>query len=309
MVLNIEKDIIRPVELNVIKSVKDKVMSSQKWRKHTIVYPTNGRQSVTLQWANDVAPAKDWNGMRQLEGWGTSKYNISGDKVENSCEFNRDDINDPDQRPFLVTRTSRFVDTFFDLRNSKWFGALLDTATIGPDGVPLFSTTHPIKGSSPAAVNSNLISGTGTSEANIVADFQTAMTTILNWKIRGGEYLYSDLDNLKFTILSRVTDFTKFKNIFLNDRSVGTASATEGQWKGFADIWPAAQLETLSGDWIILIEGYGLSPILQMVIHNLIFEWNRTGDSFFHKNVMAYGGSEYYSMVPAYWQAAIYINN
>lgn len=309
MILNIKDDIIRPVDTKAMRSVRDGVSVSQRWRKYTKIHPTNGRQSITIQWANDMAGVKEWKGHRQLEGWGTTTYNVSGKKWENSVEFDRDDIGDPDQRPYLIDRVPRMVNTFFDRQNAKWFETLLDTATLGPDGVPLFSTAHPVDDSKPALTNSNLITGTGVTEANIVADFQSVMTAILNWQIRSGDFLYQSLDNLKLTIIHRTTDFNKFKNIFINNRNVGTASATEGQWQNMAELWPTAYMDNAGGDWIVIVEGYGLFPILQIVVHNLMFEWNKSGDSYFNKNVMAYGGSEYYNMVPGYWQAAVYVNN
>jgi phage major head subunit gpT-like protein len=304
----VSTEVQRDLNRTFFKTLQTQIKDQQRWIKFTTNIPTNGKKEIVYNWANDVGPVTEWKGMRELHSWGEKTYTITSNKWQNAAEFKRDNFNDPDQRHVQRGNISKFASTFARHRTSLFFNLLTDATALGPDGVTFFNVAHPI--GDDTNTNSNLVSGTGMTEANILADWLSVKDAIRGWVVRGGDPLFEDIEFMKFTIIYPSEYEDVFRSVFEHVRkSTETiADRPEGFWYKEAMLW-GTQRTNNTDDWYVLIEGIGVAPFALMTVKDLTTRWHTQGDSDFFKDAIYYGADAHYQFNPWYWEAAVKVVN
>jgi len=124
------------------------------------IVPTSNRTVVTGGFAMQ-GQLRKWTGDRQFQGGKEDAYTLSHDPFEYSWEVKRIDIEDDTLEMYsgMFAEAGEIAtqgkDTmFFDMINDA-------TTTVGYDGVPFFSATHPVTIGSTTTTQSNYLPGAG----------------------------------------------------------------------------------------------------------------------------------------------------
>lgn len=117
-----------------------------------------------------------------------AQYNLPNKKYWKGIELKRDDVSDDEVGGFEL-RIREFAQKTKRFPNKLLTDALVNgtSATLGKcyDGGAFFTATHPARGKAPA--QSNLLSGSGTTTANIQADIAAAIAALSNMIGEDGE--------------------------------------------------------------------------------------------------------------------------
>jgi phage major head subunit gpT-like protein len=305
----VSTEVQRDLNRTFFKTLYNMIKDQMRWKNFTTNIDTGGKLKVTYNWSNDVGPVTQWKGMRELHSWGEQTYTIESEKWQNAAEFKKDNFNDPDQRHVQRDNINKFAASFARHQTGLFFDLLTSTTALGPDGVTFFNAAHPI-GDDSANTNSNLVSGTGVTEANILADWLSVKNTIRSWVVRGGAPLFEDIEFLKYTIVHPSDLEIVFRSVFAHERKSTETAADrpEGFWYKDAQLWGTQRTNT-TNDWYVLIQGIGVMPFALMQVKKLVTKWHTQGDSEFFKDAIYYGGDGHYAFQPWYWEAAIKVNN
>ncbi len=139
----------------------------------------------TYGWMESLAPLREWIGPRQINNFRTAVYTLRNKKFELTYGVSRDEIEDDR----LGLYNAKFSGMGFQAK--KWpdqlIKAALQAGTTGNqwDGVPFFSTAHPLN---PAGNQSNNFTSTALNAAN----FGSTRAAMIGYTDSNGENLGVD---------------------------------------------------------------------------------------------------------------------
>ena len=136
-------------------------------------------------WLGSAPNLSEWLDERQLHGLLDFEYTIPNKDYEATIAVDRNALED-DQLGAVRTRVQDLAKKAKLHPRKKFFETVAEgTTELCYDGQPFFATTH--QDSADSGVQSNLLTGTGISLAQIKADFEAAECAMMEYKDDRGE--------------------------------------------------------------------------------------------------------------------------
>lgn len=260
---------------------------TQLWTK-----VTSDSADEDYSWLGQVPQLKEWLDERQIKSLAEHNYTLVNKDFEATLGVKRRDI----ERQKFNAINIRIADIAKRARTHPiklLFDAIVDGSTtgLGFDGVAFFSASH-ILGD--ASAQSNLVSQTGTTDALIQADFETAVAQMESFvdedsePINGGE-------NLKFMVVCAPGMKSKIRRALTGDIVGNTSNELQNEIAR-KDIKSSPRL---TGDaWYLFNVGDEIKPFIFQVESEPDFESQTKGERAFMRKEFLYGIS--YSAVMGY---------
>ncbi len=179
------------------------------------------------------------------------------------------------------------------------------------DAGAFFSATHSSRGvGSGSGSQSNLLTGAGTSTANIQTDLQAAIAAMLNFKAENGEPFHlggvRELLLLAPPALIKPIQEVLYAQLISNTSNVQVPSGVNIKVR-----YEPRLTSDSTADWYLLNIGGSMKPLIFQDRISLQFEALEQGDSesAFNREEYRYKVRARYNVGYAFWQSAIKINN
>lgn len=176
------------------------------------------------------------------------------------------------------------------------------TSQLCYDGLAFFSASH-VEGSS--GTQSNLLTGTGVTVAQLEADFNAAVAAMLSYKDDTGEPFYEDELGMQLLVVCPPALKAKFDQLFNAD----LIGQNTNMLKGRAKVMSSSRL-TDANDWYLFNMGGVVKPLILQ--ENMPVEFGALegqSDEGFKRRMYLYGVEWYGNVGFGLWQKAIKTTN
>lgn len=212
----------------------------------------------SYNWLGTVPQMQQWIDERQIQNFNSFNYPLQNLKYEVTIEVNRQTLEDDKYatiRPRIAQlgqEAARFPAKQAALTMAN------GNAKTGYDGANFFSTTH---NEGVTGNQSNLVTGSGTTLANVRADFVTARTAMRRYKDDQGRPM-----NLKPDLIYAPPDLEDVFNQLINSELIAspTTAAPTNVLKGAADVWVDSNLSDVN-DWYLLDTQEVVKPLIYQI--------------------------------------------
>ena len=271
-----------------------------KWPLAAMEAPSENA-AENYQWLGDVPGMKEWVDVKALEQLRGFNFSITNKDWEATLQVDRNHIDDDQLGIYkprimeLAAEAKRHPDEL--ISNLIKNGA----ASLCYDGQFFFDTDH-VEGDSGS--QSNKLTGTGTTVAQLTADFRAARAAMWKFKNdRGKPWLRGEP---KFLVICPPDLQGAFEELF----TAAMISNTTNVLKGAADVWVNPYL-TDANDWVLAHVGAPIKPfILQMRKRPEFVALDQpTAEGVFLRKKFLYGVEGRYNAGYGLWQYAILTTN
>ncbi|HYD01046.1 MAG TPA: Mu-like prophage major head subunit gpT family protein, partial [Phycisphaerales bacterium] len=259
----------------------------------------------TYNWLGNVPKMREWVSDRQLSGLLSHNYSITNKHYEASIEVERDTYED-DKLNLVSPRIRQLGAEAARFEDELTINAIINgTSSLCYDGQFFFDTDH-AEGNS--GTQSNLLTGTGTTLAQIRTDWESARAAMQNFKDDEGR----PMSIMPTHILAPPALEGPFRQLlnseFFNAGAV--AAPVSNVWKGTADLIITPYL-TDAADWYVLALNHPVKPLMfQMRKHpEFVALDSPTSEQNFLRKRFMYGVDARYNVGYSFWQLAIKVNN
>ena len=256
-------------------------------------------------WLADVPQLREWVDERKLSGLSDFSYTLANKSYEATLAVNRDELED-DQVGAIKVRIADLagrakthpVKLIMDLMAN---GA---TTGLGFDGIAFYSTTHTLdKG---VTVQSNKLTGAGTTFANIQADFRAARTALRGFKDSAGEVI--NQGDLKLAIVCPPSLEGIMREVFIAERIQNGSSNVEVGQVAADNIHVTGRLS--GNSWYINEISDGVKPFIVQTRRNITFNsLQDNSETGFMRKQFAYGVDYRVGAGYGLWQKSIKVVN
>lgn len=166
------------------------------WQKVAMKAPSTGKRN-TYAWLGDFPRMREWLGERHIKNLETHDYTILNRTFELTCEVPREDIEDDEIGVFnpIVARMGEATAEHPDELIFSLFSDGLTTNSY--DGVPFFSTTHPV---GTGTVSNN---GAGAGTAWYLLDTSRSIKPYILQMRREPQFVYFDNPNDEHVFMNK----------------------------------------------------------------------------------------------------------
>lgn len=250
-------------------------------------------------WLGNVPQLTEWLDERKLNGVLDNNYEIPNKDYEATLQVDRNSIED-DQLGAIKIRISDLAIRAKQHPRKLFFETLLAGVTnLCYDGQAFFSASH---ASGKSGTQSNIVTGTGVTLAQLEADFDSAVVAMASYKDDQGEP-FSD-GEMKLTIVCSKTLAPKFRKLLTAD----VIDATSNTMKGAAE--KVISSTRLSGnDWYLVNTAAPMKPFIMQERKAPAFEAQDKGEKAFMSKKLLYGVDYRVGFGYGLWQYAVMINN
>lgn len=246
--------------------------TSTFWKDLAMEIPC-GTQQTTLAFLDRVPLMRKWVGPRQIQNAIARSRTIEMERYEHTIALDVNQVED-DQIGLFYRNVQMQA-----IAGAKLQDQLLSTflrtqaaTVLGYDGVPVYSTAHPINGGTDGGVapgapatQSNLLVSTALSYDNYVA----ARTQMLSWVGMDGAPLLSDVDSLTLMVPPQLEGTAKriLESDFIAQfgSSATSNSPVTNVYKGSAKLLVNPWLRSMPTNWWLFSSSMGMLPF---VYHN-----------------------------------------
>lgn len=251
-------------------------------------------------WLGNVPGLNEWLGERKLNGVIDYNYEIPNKSYEGTLQVDRDTVED-DQLGAIKIRINDLAVRAKQHPRKLFLEALVaGTTELCYDGQAFFSASH---ASGKSGTQSNIVTGTGVTYAQLEADFDSAVVAMASYKDDQGEP-FSDSE-MKLTIVCSKALMQKFKKMNTADSLADGATNT---FKG--QVEKIVSSSRLSGnDWYLLNTAAPMKPLIMQERQAPKFEADDKGGSAFMSKKLKYGVDYRVGFGYGLWQYAVMVNN
>lgn len=166
------------------------------WQKVAMKAPSTGKRN-TYAWLGDFPRMREWLSERHVKNLKAHDYTILNKTFELTCEVPREDIEDDEIGAFTPI-VARMGEATAEHPDELVFPLLPDGLTTNSyDGVPFFSTTHPVGNST---VSNN---GAGAGTAWYLLDTSRAVKPLVFQMRREPQFTYFDNPNDEHVFMNK----------------------------------------------------------------------------------------------------------
>jgi phage major head subunit gpT-like protein len=251
-------------------------------------------------WLGNIPQLNEWLDERKLNGLKDYDYEIPNKSYEGTLQVDRDSLED-DQIGAIKTRIQDLAVRAKQHPRKLFFELLAAGDTdLCYDGQAFFSASH-VSGKS--GTQSNIVTGTGTSYAQIEADFDSAVVAMSGYKDDQGEP-FSD-GEMKLTVICSKALAPKFRKLNTAESLDGGATNT---FKG--QVEKIISSTRLSGnDWYLINTAAPMKPFIMQERQAAKFESQTNGERAFMSKRLLYGVDYRVGFGYGLWQYAVKVNN
>lgn len=277
--------------------------SAPQYERFCTIVPSD-TDTESYSWLGTVPKMREWLDERQLEGLAFFTYSITNKHWENSIEVDRDTIED-DKYMLIAPRIQQMA-----VEAARWPSEYaIDIMVAGItglcyDGKAFFATTHEEEDS---GAQSNLLTGAGTTLANVRTDWVAARTAMHRVKDGKGRPM-----NLQADCVLVPPDLQDVFEQLFNTTMIALSSGTQqtNVLRGAADILVNSYLtDTL--DWYPLCTTEVVKPLIFQNRKSPEFTAldDPRGENVFMRKQYMYGSDARFNAGYGLWQMAQKINN
>lgn len=299
-------DVRRAAKTNVELELQQQVLT-QPWRRWAGTVPTGGEKYIDLESLSGWDGIKEFIGERHYDDLTKLSYRVDTTKWEKSVEFDEDDMRSKAFKD-LVSRRVRQLGLMFAQHPNDLFYALIKdrTSTNTIDGVTFFNAAHPVAGSD-TITNSNIVSGSGTTTANIYANFISAELAFGAMLTRSGAEIWSTTAGLQYHVMYGPALHSQMILLFGN-QPTNTSDPLRGVLAGRATIELLNRLD--DNDWYVGIKNTPAKPFAYVEMYPPTFKWKQgTAQGDFETDKVRYGGKARYKLHHWNYPAMVLVNN
>jgi phage major head subunit gpT-like protein len=260
-------------------------------------------QTEIHNWLGAIPSVKEWVSERTIERLSAFEYAVTNRDWEMTIEIPRNAIEDDRvglYRPIIETMARQ-------ARNHPATLAMqiFQNNPTGYDNQPLFSTTHQ-EGQS--GVQSNIVTGSGTTLAQIIDDLDKVSARFASFKDDRGNPIMIAGQPLDVT---HVMVPPGLKGAFETIARAEMIQNTTNKWQGRLQVITNPYL-TDQNDWIALCLAHPFKPVLVQIRRPATiqdFNSEAAAVELFHRKRFLIGVDGRYAVAPAFWQTAIRVTN
>jgi len=252
-------------------------------------------------WLGQSPSLSEWVDERKIKSLNEFEYEIENKDYEGTIGVGRNEIED-DQLGNVKIRISDLARKARIHPRKLFFDALVNgTTDLCYDGQPFFSASH---SEGVSGTQSNLHTGTGTTLAQLQADFETAEAAMLSYKDDTGEP-WNEGD-LKIGVVCHPALKEKFRQL----NTLSQISSTDNAMKGRIDQLTYSSRLTDTNDWYFADISNGLKPIVKQKRKDPTLEsLEGDSDNGFMRKVFYYGVDYRIGFGYGLWQKMIKVTN
>lgn len=253
-------------------------------------------------WLGQSPMMGEWIDERKLKALNSFDYSLTNKDYEATLSVDRNEIED-DRLGNVKVRIDDLARKAKQSHPRKlFFDALVaGTSALCYDGLPLFSASH-VEGLS--GTQSNIVTGTGSTLAQLAADMQSAVAALLGFKDDQGEP-YNEGD-IQIGIICPVALKQKFEDLNTLDLISNSSNNMKGKIK---QLTSSARL-TDAGDWYLADITPGIKPFIRQIRKAVTFSsLEGTSDNGFMRKKYHYGVDSREVFGYGLWQKIVKVNN
>ena len=271
--------------------------------KDFIMETTSDGKDEEYGWLGQSPMMSEWVDERKLKALNSFDYSLTNKDYEATLSVKRNDMED-DRLNAVKIRIDDLARKAKQSHPRKlFFDALLaGTTDLCYDGLPFFSASH-TEGDS--GTQSNIVSGTGVTIAQISTDLETCEARMLSYKDDIGEPLNEG--DLKIAVVCPVGLKATFEK--LNSLTQIT-TGVENLWKGRISRITSSSRLTDANDWYFADVNPGLKPLIRQIRKAVEFNsLEGESDNGFMRKVYHYGVDSREVFGYGLWQKMIKVTN
>lgn len=262
------------------------------------------KRSETYGWLGQVNDLREWVDSKTLEALTDHTYSVPNVPYEGTLQLKRTDIVDDQvgaapQRIRDLTTKGRFHPQRL----------LIDAMAGGDaalcyDGQYFYDTDHS-EGAS--GTQSNKLTGTGSTTAQLQADFRAARAAILGFKDSKGKPIFETATNIKWVVTAPVGLFGAFEEL----QNAAIISNTTNVIKGLFDLVALPRLTTDDvNNWMLHAIVPGMSPFILQEREALSFHaLEGESDTGFFRDLYSYSVHWRGAVSYGWWQTSVLTTN
>ena len=254
-------------------------------------------------WLGQSPSMVEWIDERRLKALNDFDYTLKNKDYEATLSVDRNELADDRMGAIKIRINDLALKAKSTHPRRLFFDALVaGTTALAYDGLPLFSASHQ-EGAS--GVQSNIVTGTGVTVAQITADLDTAILRMRSFKDDVGEPM-SEVDPA-IGIISPLALQKTFRNIntldYIGD---GVQNTYKGQIKSIVS---SSRLVD-ANDWYVVDISPGIKPFIHQLRQPVTFAALEAGsDQGFMRKKYAYGVDSREVFGYGLWQKIIKVTN
>lgn len=282
-------------------------IASMHWRMNTMDIRSI-EKTENLQGLGDFPAVEEYLKERNYQAVGQRDFIVKSRKWMLSTEIEVDELEREGGKWFISTRIPQIAKGFAAHPTRLFFELLENTvSTKTMTGKTFFNAAHPVIGSK-TITNSNLVSGSGTSAAQVIADWFKVKRAFAAMKLRNGDRIFENIDTISYEIWIPNELDEVFTDVF--NREPITGSATQGKLNNQnAKVKMFDRLND-ANDWYVKITNMPMfQPFFFFKNYDPEFMWNDSKHLEFEKDVVRYGGKARYDIVYGYPEIIIKVVN
>lgn len=262
----------------------------------------------SYNWFGTVPAMREWIGDRKFSGLDSQTYSLQNKDWESSIEVDRNAIED-DRIGIIRPRISQLASEARRHQEAGMIAAVIagNTATgLAYDGQQFFDTDHKDPGATFQTNQSNKLTGTGTTAAQIRADYDAARAAMFNLKDGEGRPMGITPSH----VLVPPALEGAFRQLLNADMVPDASAGVTNIWKGSAGLLVSPYL-TDANDWYLLALNQPVKPFIFQNRRPVQFTAldSPTAENVFRRKKFQYGVDARYAFGYAFWQMAILTTN
>ncbi len=251
----------------------------------------------SYDWLGQSPTMQEFLDERRVVPLSNTKYTITNKTWESTITVKRTDL--ADNKTGSINRRIQQMAAAAAGHSNKLIISALESATTDTayDGIAMFSSSHTARADE-GSTQDNLLAGSGTTVAQVGADFATAKAEMLKFKGENGEPFHAD--GIPSLAVVAPPDLEK---VFREVLNAGIISNTSNVQVGAADLIISPRL-TDADDWYLLRTD-SVRPLIFQDREALEFtSLEGQSDGGFNRDVWQYGVRARYNVGYGFWQCA-----
>lgn len=255
-------------------------------------------------WIGESPALQEFDGTLKYVPMSDGSYNLVNTKYAVGVAIKRDDLAD-DKVGGLAIRIQQLALNTVGHKNKLLIDALINgTTNTGHDSNAFFSATHPIRGQQ-TATQSNIVTGTGTTTAQIQADITSAIVRMLGFKAENNEPFHEEPQQFKIVappaLLGNMNEAV-FASIISNTSNVRNRGIS------LEPIFTSRLSD--ANDWYLLHVGGSVRPLIMQDREPVTLEESTTGsEAAFQREQWEYKVRGRYAVGYGHWANAVKVAN
>lgn len=252
-------------------------------------------------WLGSAPNLSEWLDERQGHGLLNFEYEIPNKDFEATLYVDRNAVED-DQLGAVKTRINDLAAKARIHPRALFFKqVMIGEVELCYDGQPFFSVSH--KDSDESGVQSNLVTGAGTSLANLKADFEKSEALMMSYKDDRGEPLNEG--NMKLTVFCSEQLKAKFNEL----RTSKQIDSSDNSLNGRFDLIVSSRFSA-KNQWYLANSEGTVKPIIKQNRRNVEFNaLEGNSDSGFMSKLWKYGIDYRVGFGYGLWQKMVKVKN